>query len=55
MSLEEDDIPMFWACGVTPQNVITQAKEIDLVITHSPGCMLVTDIKNEEYREKNPV
>ncbi|MEM0907138.1 MAG: DUF1445 domain-containing protein, partial [Pseudomonadota bacterium] len=37
------EVPVFWACGVTPQNVILSAKP-DLVITHAPGHMLVTDI-----------
>ena len=51
VDLEEGDIPVFWACGVTPQNVIREAKEIDLVITHAPGCMLVTDVLNSEFRD----
>lgn len=36
------DVPVFWACGVTPQNVLQAAKP-PLVITHTPGRMLVTD------------
>ncbi|WP_341206863.1 putative hydro-lyase [uncultured Psychrosphaera sp.] len=45
VEIKQDELPVFWACGVTPQNVIRQAK-VDFCITHSPGCMLVTDIKN---------
>lgn len=36
------DVPVFWACGVTPQNVLEAAKP-PLCITHTPGRMLVTD------------
>jgi len=35
--------PVFWACGVTPQNAIRQAKP-PICITHKPGCMLITDV-----------
>ncbi len=38
-----NEIPVFWACGVTPQAAIERAKP-ELCITHAPGCMLVTDI-----------
>ncbi len=41
----EDEIPVFWACGVTPQAVIAAARP-RFAITHSPGCMLVTDRLN---------
>ncbi|MCZ7564756.1 MAG: DUF1445 domain-containing protein [Burkholderiales bacterium] len=38
--------PVFpWACGVTPQAVIAAAAP-EFAITHAPGCMLVTDLKN---------
>ncbi len=40
-----DELPVFWACGVTPQSVIAAAR-IPFAITHAPGCMLVTDIAN---------
>lgn len=39
------EIPVFWACGVTPQSVIANARP-DFCITHAPGYMLVTDIPN---------
>jgi uncharacterized protein YcsI (UPF0317 family) len=41
------DVPVFWACGVTPQAVAISAK-IPLMITHSPGHMFVTDWKDED-------
>lgn len=41
----DDELPVFWACGVTPQSVVMAAKP-PLCITHAPGCMLVTDLLN---------
>jgi uncharacterized protein YcsI (UPF0317 family) len=38
----EGELPVFWACGVTPQ-AVAQASRPPLMITHSPGCMFVTD------------
>lgn len=43
-----DEIPVFWACGVTPQSVIATVKP-EFCITHYPGSMLVTDRKNTEF------
>jgi uncharacterized protein YcsI (UPF0317 family) len=40
-----DELPVFWACGVTPQAVIAEAKP-GFCITHAPGAMLITDLKN---------
>jgi len=40
-----DELPVYWACGVTPQEAIRAAK-LPFVITHKPGYMLVTDIPN---------
>ncbi len=44
--INEGEIPVFWACGVTPQVAIMNAKP-PLAITHSPGCMFVTDLTDE--------
>jgi len=44
--INPDEIPVFWACGVTPQAVINAAK-LPFAITHAPGMMLVTDLKNK--------
>ena len=44
--IEADEIPVFWACGVTPQAVIAAAK-VPFAITHAPGLMLVTDLQNK--------
>jgi uncharacterized protein YcsI (UPF0317 family) len=43
----DDEIPVFWACGVTPQAVIAAAK-VPFAITHAPGLMLVTDLRNKD-------
>ncbi|MEH6470978.1 MAG: putative hydro-lyase [Halopseudomonas sp.] len=45
VSIRDNELPVFWACGVTPQVALEQAKP-PFCITHSPGCMLVTDIPN---------
>jgi len=45
IALEPDEIPVFWACGVTPQSVIRQTRP-SLCITHAPGSMLITDRLN---------
>lgn len=37
-----NELPVFWACGVTPQAVLMASKP-PFAITHSPGCMFVTD------------
>lgn len=39
------EIPVFWACGVTPQAAIEQARP-EICITHTPGHMLITDLLN---------
>ena len=44
--VEADELPVFWACGVTPQSVISAAKT-PFAITHAPGLMLVTDLLNK--------
>jgi uncharacterized protein YcsI (UPF0317 family) len=45
--VEPGELPVFWACGVTPQAAITAA-HLPFAITHAPGCMLVTDLKDSE-------
>jgi len=45
VEVEADELPVFWACGVTPQAVIAEAKP-DFCITHAPGSMLITDLAN---------
>jgi uncharacterized protein YcsI (UPF0317 family) len=38
------EVPVFWACGVTPQAVAAQAR-LPLMITHAPGHMFITDLR----------
>ncbi|MCZ2722018.1 putative hydro-lyase [Marinomonas sp. 15G1-11] len=47
VTIKEGEVPVFWACGVTPQVALEQAKP-PFCITHSPGCMLVTDMRNSQ-------
>ncbi|HEX2541986.1 MAG TPA: putative hydro-lyase, partial [Caldimonas sp.] len=47
VELRADELPVFWACGVTPQAAIAAARP-DLCITHAPGAMLVTDLRNDQ-------
>jgi uncharacterized protein YcsI (UPF0317 family) len=42
-----DELPVFWACGVTPQAALAQARP-EFCITHAPGAMLITDKLNHE-------
>jgi uncharacterized protein YcsI (UPF0317 family) len=43
--VKSDELPVFWACGVTPQAVIAAVRP-DFCVTHAPGCMLITDLRN---------
>ncbi|HKW55575.1 MAG TPA: putative hydro-lyase [Stellaceae bacterium] len=45
VALGANELPLFWACGVTPQVAIEEAKP-PLFISHFPGCMLITDLAN---------
>jgi uncharacterized protein YcsI (UPF0317 family) len=42
-----NEVPVFWACGVTPQAALVNAR-LPLAITHAPGKMLVTDLLNHQ-------
>jgi uncharacterized protein YcsI (UPF0317 family) len=43
--VDSDELPVFWACGVTPQAVIAEVRP-EFCITHAPGSMLITDLVN---------
>jgi uncharacterized protein YcsI (UPF0317 family) len=47
VTVKEGEIPLFWACGVTPQVAAREARP-ELMITHAPGHMFITDIRDEE-------
>ncbi|NXU10994.1 GLUCM protein, partial [Pardalotus punctatus] len=47
--LHPGDIPVFWACGVTGVEAVTNCRAA-LAFTHAPGCMFITDLKNDNVR-----
>jgi uncharacterized protein YcsI (UPF0317 family) len=47
VEIHEGEVPVFWACGVTPQAVAMESKP-PLVITHKPGHMFVSDLHDTE-------
>lgn len=49
----DGEVPVFWACGVTPQNAIRSARP-PICITHAPGSMLVTDVPAWATDSKKP-
>lgn len=49
VTVNDGEVPVFWACGVTPQNVVMATKP-PIAITHAPGHMLVTDVKNVDLK-----
>jgi uncharacterized protein YcsI (UPF0317 family) len=46
VQIKEGEVPVYWACGVTPQNVLLDAG-LPLCITHSPGHMLIADVAED--------
>ena len=46
--LEPGDVPVFWACGVTPQAAVMASKP-EFAITHAPGHMFITSKRDLEY------
>ena len=49
----EDEVPVFWACGVTPQALIMAAKP-EFAITHAPGYMFITDVRDDAIMGRGP-
>ena len=47
VEIREGEVPVFWACGVTPQAVAMRSRP-PLMITHSPGHMFITDLRDED-------
>ena len=50
VEIREGEIPVFWPCGVTPQAAVENAKP-PIVITHAPGHMFITDIRNADLND----
>ena len=46
--IKPGEVPVFWACGVTPQAVAMAVKP-EIMITHAPGHMFISDIRDETY------
>jgi len=46
--VRDGEIPVFWACGVTPQAAIMASKP-PFAVTHAPGYMFITDVPDAEY------
>ena len=53
IDIRPDEVPVFWACGVTPQAAIARTKP-DFAITHAPGHMFVTDVVADDVRDRQP-
>lgn len=51
MPLLPGELPVFWACGVTPQAALAQARPA-FCITHAPGYMLVADLLNHRLADR---
>ncbi len=47
LPVEPGEVPVFWACGVTPQAVAARAR-LPLMITHAPGHMFLTDLRVDD-------
>ena len=48
VTLQPGDVPVFWACGVTPQAAVMESRPA-LAIGHAPGHMLITDARDTDY------
>ena len=47
--IKKGEVPVFWCCGVTPQSVVMKSKP-SFCITHAPGHMFITDVKNIDLK-----
>ena len=48
VEIREGEVPVFWACGVTPQAVVMNSKP-PFAITHAPGHMFIADPTDSDY------
>jgi uncharacterized protein YcsI (UPF0317 family) len=48
-----DEVPVFWACGVTPQALAISVQP-EFAITHAPGHMFITDVADSKTRGHEP-
>jgi uncharacterized protein YcsI (UPF0317 family) len=54
VGIGDDELPVFWACGVTPQAAV-MASTVPFAISHAPGHMLITDVLDEALRRSDSV
>jgi uncharacterized protein YcsI (UPF0317 family) len=47
VTIKEGEVPVFWACGITPQVVALESKP-EFMITHKPGHMFITDLRDAQ-------
>jgi len=48
VEVRDGEVPVFWACGVTPQAAVMESRP-PLAIAHAPGHMLITDVRDSAY------
>jgi uncharacterized protein YcsI (UPF0317 family) len=53
VEIRTGELPVFWACGVTPQAVAMKARPA-LLLTHKPGHMFVTDLRDTDLENADP-
>lgn len=53
VAMRPGEVPVFWACGVTPMEAVIHAG-LDLAMTHDPGHMFLTDLSDQSLRETSP-
>lgn len=51
ITLDEDEVPVFWGCGVTPQAALEMVNVDGISMSHSPGHMLILDITDSEVKQ----
>lgn len=51
VEVRRGEVPVFWACGVTPQAVAMRARP-PLLLTHKPGHMFLTDLRDTDLETK---
>ncbi len=49
VTIQAGEVPVFWACGTTPQAVARNAR-LDLLITHEPGHMFLSDLRYDDLK-----
>lgn len=50
VELRDGEVPVFWACGVTPQAACENAR-LSIMITHAPGHMFIADVRNDQLAD----